>query len=552
MLTVSAPGVLANDADGDGDTLTAVLQSNPANGTVALNGSGGFMYTPNLNFNGTDTFTYSANDGTSNSQVTTATITVTPVNDTPVAADDSYVTDEDTTLTVVAPGVLTNDTDFDGPSLTAMLVTQPQHGTVQLGPLGSVVYVPDANFFGTDSFTYRATDGSAFSSLATVTITVNPVNDAPVGNADNFGTFENTTITVPAPGVLADDVDVEGDALTAVLYSTPGHGLLVFNGDGSFSYAPNAGYSGTDQFFYRASDGQALSALTTVTITIGSVDDAPVAADDSYFVFEDTVTTVPAAGVLSNDFDPEDDVLTATLISGASHGTVVLQLDGGFTYTPNPGFTGIDTFTYQANDGVSDSNVATVTMNVMPKNDEPLANEDFYSTDEEQPITVAAPSVLGNDFDDDGDALTALLRDNPLHGVVSLNGDGSFTYTPDEGFSGTDVLTYQANDGTTNSNVTTVTILVRPINDVPVAVNDTYIANEDTTLTVSAPGVLANDTDADGDALSSTLVVAPLHGTLILKRGRIVRIPRVPELRRPGQLHLPGNRRSINERCCNG
>src|SRR4029079_15397326 len=181
QLTVAAPGVLANDSDVDGDALSAVLVTGPSHGTLTLNSDGSFTYMPAMNFNGIDSFTYKASDSQAQSGIATATITVTPINDTPVAAnDDNYTTPEDTQLTVATPGVLANDSDVDGDALSAILVNGPSHGTLTLNSDGSLSYMPALNFNGIDSFTYRASDGQAQSGIATVTITVTPINDAPV------------------------------------------------------------------------------------------------------------------------------------------------------------------------------------------------------------------------------------------------------------------------------------------------------------------------------------------------------------------------------------
>src|SRR5204863_368976 len=285
QLTVSAPGVLANDSDVDGDALSAVLVSSPSHGTLTLNGDGSLVYMPALNFNGIDSFTYKASDGQAQSGVATVTITVTPVNDAPVAAnDDNYTTAEDTQLTVIAPGVLANDTDVDGDALSAVLVSDPTHGTLTLNSDGSLVYMPALNFNGIDSFTYKASDGQAQSAVATVTITVTPVNDAPVAaNDDSYTTPEDTQLTVIAPGVLANDSDVDADTLSAVLVSNPTHGTLTLKSDGSLIYMPALNFNGVDSFTYKASDGQAQSGVATVTITVTPVNDAPVAADDDSY-----------------------------------------------------------------------------------------------------------------------------------------------------------------------------------------------------------------------------------------------------------------------------
>ncbi len=350
--------MLGNDTDTDGDPLTAVLDSTTSNGTLALNADGSFSYTPNADFSGTDSFTYFANDGTSNSNLATVNITVNPATDPPVANDDAYATDEDTPLTVAAPGVLGNDTDADGDPLTAVLDSTTSNGTLALNPDGSFSYTPNADFSGTDSFTYFANDGTSNSNLATVTITVNPVNDPPVAVDDAYTTDEDTPLTVAAPGVLGNDTDTDGDPLTAVLDSTTSNGTLALNADGSFSYTPNADFSGTDSFTYFANDGTSNSNLATANITVNLVNDPPVAVDDAYTTDEDTPLTVAAPGVLGNDTDTDGDPLTAVLDSTTSNGTLALNADGSFSYTPNADFSGTDSFTYFANDGTSNSNLA--------------------------------------------------------------------------------------------------------------------------------------------------------------------------------------------------
>ncbi len=271
-LNVAAPGVLGNDTDPDGDLLTAVLATGPANGTLTLDPDGAFSYTPQTNFNGTDSFTYRAKDPSgAQSSPATVTITVTPVNGAPVALNNSYTANEDTPLNVAAPGVLGNDTDPDGDPLTAVLATGPANGTLTLNTNGSFAYTPQINFSGGDSFTYRAKDPSgAQSSPATVTITVTPGNDAPVANNDSYTMRAlDILLVVPAPGVLGNDTDPDGDPLTAVLVTGPSRGVLILNANGRFSYTPVTSLlSFTDSFTYRARDGAANSNVTTVTIRV--------------------------------------------------------------------------------------------------------------------------------------------------------------------------------------------------------------------------------------------------------------------------------------------
>ncbi|MDH3967696.1 MAG: Ig-like domain-containing protein, partial [Rhodospirillales bacterium] len=527
-LNVAAPGVLGNDSDPDGDPITAVLgTSGPTNGSVTLNADGSFDYTPNADFNGSDSFTYVANDGQVDSNVATVTITVNAVNDPPVAVDDAYTTDEDVALNVTVPGVLGNDTDPEGDPITAVLGTSgPTNGSVTLNPDGSFSYVPNADFNGTDSFTYVANDGQADSNVATVTITVTPVNDAPLAVDDSYTTIEDTPLSIAAPGVLGNDSDVDGDPLTAVLVTSTSNGGLTLNADGSFTYTPNAGFNGIDSFTYVANDGLLDSNVATVTITVSGQQDPPVAVDDSYTTDEDVTLSVAAPGVLANDSDPDGDSITAVLNTGPANGTLVLNTNGSFDYTPNADFNGTDSFTYVANDGIESSNIATVTITVTPVNDPPVAANDAYTTDADVVLNVAAPGVLGNDTDVDGDPLTAVLNTGPVNGTLTLNADGSFTYTPNAGFNGIDSFTYVANDGLANSNVATVAITVNVATPPPVAVGDTYVTNEDVTLAVAAPGVLANDTDAEGNPLTAALVAGPVNGTLTLNPdGSFVYLP---------------------------
>ncbi len=518
LTVAAAQGVLANDTDPQaGTTLTAVVVTQPAQGTLTLNNDGSFTYTPAANFSGTATFTYRASDGSLQSEPVTVTITVNPINDAPTAVNDAYSIGEDATLTVpVATGLLDNDSDPDtGATLTAEAVTQPENGTLTLNGDGSFSYVPDPNFHGTDTFTYRVSDGTVTSNTATVTITVEPVNDAPVAAADSFATPVNTTLTIAVPGVLTNDTDADDNPLTAAVVNDVEHGTLTLNANGSFTYIPDEDFTGTDSFTYQVSDGTAQSDPVTVTITVSAAA-PPTAASDSYSVGEDSTLTVDAAtGVLDNDTGSS--TLTALLVAEPEHGTLTLNSDGSFSYVPDPNFHGTDTFTYRASDGSSQSEVTTVTITVNPVNDAPTGTADAYTTTINTQLTIAAPGVLANDTDVDGNPLSAAVAAAPAQGALTLNLDGSFTYIPAEDFDGDVTFTYTVTDGVLTSDPITVTITVEAENTAPVAVNDTYSIDEDSVLTVDvATGVLDNDTDAEGDTLSTVIVAEPAHGTLVL------------------------------------
>ena len=207
------------------------------------------------------------------------------------------------------------------------------------------------------------------------------------------------------------------------------------------------------------------SGPVTVTINVGSVNDAPVAGDDTYSTNEDTILNIAAPGVLTNDTDADMDSLTVSLIAPPANGNVSLLLDGSFSYTPNANFNGADTFVYEISDGNLGTDTATVTINVGAVNDVPELFDDSYTTAEDTPLSVDAMSgVLANDIDVDGDGLTASIVIDPANGSVVLSSDGSFDYTPDANFNGTDTFTYRASDGTLDA-IALVTISVTSQND---------------------------------------------------------------------------------------
>jgi VCBS repeat-containing protein len=518
VLTVgAAQGVLVNDTDQDGDTLTAIQFTQPLHGSLVPNANGGFTYQPNGNYNGLDSFTYRAFDGQATSaNLGTVTINVTPVNDAPVAIGDSYTgasgATEDVPFTVAVPGVLGNDTDADGDALTAALVSDTANGHVALGSDGRFTYTPNANFNGTDSFTYRATDSqNAQSGVATVTIGVAASPDAPVATNDSYSVAANpATLVVAARGVLNNDSDADGDTLTATKLTNPASGNVTMNSDGSFSYVPAAGFTGTVSFTYSASDPGNLSSTAVVTIKVGQPNNAPSASNDGgYSTLEDTALTVGAPGVLTNDSDPDGDSISAVQFTTPAHGTVVGNANGGFTYTPANNYSGLDSFTYKASDGQLTSNTATVTINVISVNDVPNAGNDTGFTTNEDTVLVSPTSVLVNDTDSDGpNPLVALLAGQAGHGTVVLDPSGIFTYTPNANYNniqGLDSFTYRAFDGLGTSNVATVTISVAPVNDAPTALPNLYTTQQGTAVTVAAPGVLGNDSDIDGDAITAIL-----------------------------------------------
>ncbi|MCR9276681.1 MAG: Ig-like domain-containing protein [Pseudomonadaceae bacterium] len=381
-------------------------------------------------------------------------------NNPPSAFDQSVNTDEELAVDILLTG---DDVDLD--PLTFNVVSNPTNGAVT-GTAPNLTYTPNVNFAGTDSFTFQASDGSANSNLATVTIDVSGVNDAPGASADSYSIPGNDVLIVNAPGVLSNDSDVDGDSLSAVLVLSTSNGTLNLNSDGSFDYTPDPLFEGPDSFTYRADDGGLTSASVTVSINVTDFNFLPVALPDSYSGTEDTALSVGASGVLSNDTDDDGDTLTAVLISQASNGNVSLQSDGSFVYTPDADFAGTDSFSYAANDGSGNSNTVAVSIIVSGTNDAPIAVDDNFVGDPDVDLVINPAGVLANDTDIDGDTLTPSVVSQGEFGFVVMNADGSFTYTPDAGFEGRDSFTYEASDGSATSNVATVNLVIGDPGDI--------------------------------------------------------------------------------------
>jgi gliding motility-associated-like protein len=510
-----ADGVLKNDTDGDGEPLTAGLTKTTTHGTLTLNPDGSFTYMPALNYNGQDSFTYVAKDGKDDSNEVVVTITVLPVNDPPVAAPDVATTNEDVAVNIA---VLANDTDVDDVLKGSMIiiVDGPDHGTAVVNTSnGKVKYTPSLNYYGNDSFTYKLKDAAgAFSNVVTVSITVNPVNDPPIAAPDQATTPEDVSVNIP---VLNNDTDVDNaiNPSTVAIKTNPANGTVTVNPDGSIQYTPKKDYFGTDTFTYTVKDvSGATSAPGTVTVIVTPVNDPPIAVNDMATTDENVAVDIP---VLANDTDV-DDVLDGSMIiilTNPAHGTAVVNTSTGkVTYTPAPNYFGNDSFTYKLKDsGGLFSNIATVSITVNPVNSPPYAAPDQVTTPEDVAIDIP---VLANDTDADNaiDASSVAVKTSPSNGSATVLPNGSIKYTPKKDYYGTDTFTYTVKDvsGAT-SEPATVTVIVTPVNDPPVAVNDAATTNENTAVAIA---VLSNDFDVDSplDPSSITIVTNVQHGTI--------------------------------------
>jgi hypothetical protein len=342
--------VLFNDIDYDGDTLSVASVTQGAHGTVTILPDKTVKYKPAVNYNGPDSFTYVVSDVTGETATGNVTVTITPSNDPPTVGADSATVAEDGTIDV---NVLGNDSDPDGDTLSVASVTQGAHGTVVINPDKTVKYTPAANYNGPDSFTYIVSDGIGGNAPATVTVTVTPVNDAPVANPNSATVAEDGVVNV---SVLGNDSDPDGDTLSVASVTQGAHGTVAINPDKTVKYTPAANYNGPDAFTYTISDGNGGTSSAAVSITVTAVNDAPVAANDSATVVAGSSVTV---SVLANDADIDGPGLSVTSVTQGVRGSVVINANGTVTYTAGL-YVGTDSFTYAVSDGAGGTATATV------------------------------------------------------------------------------------------------------------------------------------------------------------------------------------------------
>lgn len=500
--------------DTEASTLTYIKLTDPASGTLTCTGgtSRACSYTPAANYNGSVTFTYKSNDGALDSNTATVTINVLAINDIPtLAATQTLTTAEDTVLNFN----LNAGTDVEGSSLTYTKLTDPASGTLTCtgGTSRACVYTPAANYNGSVSFTYKVNDGAADSTTATVTINITAVNDAPtLASTQTVSTNEDTALTFD----LTAGADTEGSALTYLKLTNPASGTLTCSGGVSRSctYTPVANYNGSVSFTYKVNDGALDSTISTVTINVTAVNDAPtLAATQSLSTNEDTVLNLNlTAGV-----DVDGDTLTYNIVTTPASGT--LSCTGGTSraciYTPVANFNGSTTFTYRVNDGALNSTTNTVTITVTAVNDAPtLAATQSVTTNEDTVLNFS----LTAGADTEGSTLSYVVLTSPASGTLSCTGGTSraCTYTPAANVTGAVTFTYKVNDGSLDSTSATVTINITPVNDAPtLAATQSVSTNEDTAITFD----LAIGTDIEGSALTYTKLTNPASGTLTCTGG---------------------------------
>ncbi|MBT0091195.1 tandem-95 repeat protein [Vibrio alginolyticus] len=510
--------VLGNDTfEGDDKVVSLDTNNGPANGTVSVNPDGSVTYTPNDNYHGTDSFTYIVTSG-GVSESTTVNVDVTPVNDAPVAKDDTAITDEDTPVTI---DVLPNDTDIDGDKLSIQSASVPEaQGTVEIVD-GKLVFTPAENFNGDAEITYTITDGS-LTDQAKVAVTVNPVNDAPTIKVDAVESITEDAVntdTVVATLEVAD-IDTPEEQLTVSLENNS-NGYFALVGDEVKLTQAGVDAVNNDELNLKdltisasVSDGVNPTVSDSDSLIVNRVNDAPTVDNvisDQVLAEDFTIYTID----LNDAFKDSDSALNFS-VSGNSN--VLVSIENGIaTISPTADWNGSEALTFTATDPSGESVSQTVNFTVAPVAD---IVADKATVVEDTPTII---KVLDNDTFEGDDKVVSLDTNNgPANGTVSVNPDGSVTYTPNDNFHGTDSFTYIVTSGGVSES-TTVNVDVTPVNDAPVATNDNAVTDEDTPVTID---VLPNDTDIDGDTLSIQSASVPeTQGTVEIVDGKLVFTP---------------------------
>ncbi|EJI6689980.1 tandem-95 repeat protein [Vibrio parahaemolyticus] len=510
--------VLGNDTfEGDDKVVSLDTNNGPANGTVSVNPDGSVTYTPNDNYHGEDTFTYIVTSG-GVSESAIVEVNVTPVNDAPVAKDDTAITDEDTPVTI---DVLSNDTDVDGDKLSIQSATVPEaQGKVEIVD-GKLVFTPAENFNGHAEITYTVTDGQ-LTDEAKVAVTVNPVNDAPTIKVDAVESITEDAVntdTVVAT-LTVRDTDTSEDQLTVSLENNS-NGYFVLVGNEVKLTQAGVDAVNNDELNLKdltisasVSDGVNPTASDSDSLIVNRVNDAP------------TVENAIADQVLSEDFDAytidlnevfkDSDSSLEFSVSG-NNSIQISIVNGVATISPTADWNGSETLTFTATDPNGESVSQTVDFTVAPVVD---IEADSTNVVEDTPTII---NVLGNDtFEGDGKVVSLDTNNGPANGTVSVNPDGSVTYTPNDNYVGKDTFTYIVTSGGVSESAT-VEVNVTPVNDAPVAKGDIATTQEDTAVTID---VLPNDTDIDGDTLRIDSASVPSdQGTVEIVDGKLVFTP---------------------------
>ncbi|WP_084555779.1 Ig-like domain-containing protein [Alkaliflexus imshenetskii] len=494
---------LVTDPDNDVDFSTLIIVTEPESGVLESGSTNQeVIYTPKTGFAGVDFFEFYIYDSTG-LMSNTARVTIQISDQAPVAVDDAVTINEDETTII---HVLSNDTDPQDniDPTTVSIITQPTRGSAVPNPDGTITYTPNKDYYGTDSFVYRVCDLTGYCDEARVSITILPVNDAPVAEDDHVTILQGSSVFID---VLANDFDVDNskDELKLSIITEPANGSaqLVASPAGIF-YVPDPWFSGSDSFTYRVTDTEGLWDEATVYITVTWVNSPPTAMDDTFGPISGAGMTL---NILQNDTDPDENIdpSSVSIITHPEHGQVTVNTNGTVFYLPEPDFFGNDSFVYSVCDMAGECDMAVVTLFVVAGNGPPTANDVHIELDEDTPTRI---EPLTNDTDPNNNIDPASIKiiSGPLHGKIEFTSDaGSLLYTPNADFYGEDAFVYEVCDSgePVYCDQATVYITIRPVNDAPRPMPDVMFLYDNTSATIN---LLDNDFEPEGEEMTAVLI----------------------------------------------
>ncbi|ANP79231.1 polymer-forming cytoskeletal family protein [Vibrio crassostreae 9CS106] len=502
----------ATDVEGDDLTVEGVTYTG-ADGVLTDNGDGSYSFAPNENFNGDVNFSFDVSDGTDTVQAN-IDVSVTPENDPPVAGSTSYTVHEDNSITISNEQLLANSSDIEGEVAIDSVTYTGSDGVFEDNGDGTYTFSPNENFNGDVSLAVVVTDEEGATEATTAGITVLEVNDPPIAGSTSYSVNEDEVITISAEQLLANSSDIEGEvAIDSVTY-TGADGIFTDNGNGTFSFAPNANFDGDVSLDVVVTDEDGATVATSAGIDVLPINDPPVSGDLAYSIDEDGSITLTQEQLLSQASDVDGDDLTASNLSAGDNATVVDNGDGTFTVTPDANFNGDIDLSFDLSDG-TETVVATADLTVNPVNDIAVVEDVAYTIEEDGSLTFTDEQLLAGASDIDGDELSvADVSYTGAEGVFTDNGDGTYTFAPNENFNGDVSLDFSVSDGTETVDAN-IDVTVTDVNDAPVAGATSYQMNEDGTITLSPEQLIANSSDVDGEVSLDSVSYSGADGILV-------------------------------------
>ncbi|WP_394154074.1 tandem-95 repeat protein, partial [Vibrio maritimus] len=512
-ITITDDQLLANSSDVEGDVSVQDVSYSGTDGVFADNGDGTYTFSPNENFSGEVSFDVVVADEDGATVETTAGLTVIEVNDPPVAGPTSYTVDEDSVLTFSESQVLANASDIEGDVSLVGISYDGPHGIFSVNGDGTCSFAPNENFNGEVQLNVTIQDEDGATVDTVINVDILPINDAPVSGDLAYSVDEDGSVTLSQEQLLSQASDVEGDDLTAANLSAGDNATITANEDGSFTITPDADFNGDIDLSFDISDGTD-TIVANADLTVNPVNDAAVVEDVGYTIQEDGSLTFTDEQLLAGASDIDGDELSVVDVSySGTEGVFTDNGDGTYTFAPNENFNGDVDLSFSVSDGTTTTE-ANIDVTVESVNDIPVAGSTTYSVDEDGIITISDDQLLANSSDVEGEVTVDDVSYSGTDGIFTDNGDGTYSFAPNENFNGNVSLdvTVVDEDGATAD--TTAGIDVIAVNDAPVSGDLAYSVDEDGSITLTQEQLLSQASDVDGDDLTAANLSAGDNATV--------------------------------------